>query len=144
MSAWREPWPRRARRWARRNRTAVAAAAAASLAIVVGLVAVLVVQARANEALTLANARERQANVELAAAKDREAARFNLATDAIGVFHGRISSDFLLQQAEFVPLRDALLKEATDFYRKLEAELGGQSDRRSLRRWAWPTCRWVN
>ncbi len=133
VSAWREPWPRRARRWMRRNRTAVAVASVASLAIVVGLVVVLVVQARANEVLTLANAREKLANVELAAAKDREAARFNLAMDAIGVFHGRISSDFLLKQAEFVPLRDALLNEATDFYRKLEAELGGQSDRRSLR-----------
>ena len=32
VSAWREPWGRRARRWARRNRTAVAAAVVALVA----------------------------------------------------------------------------------------------------------------
>ena len=133
VSAYREPWTQTLTRWLSRHRTGVTAAGAALLVSLVGTAAVLVVQTRANDALKLANAREKQANVELAAAKDREAARFNLAMDAIGVFHGRISSDFLLKQAEFVPLRNALLREATDFYRKLEAELGGQSDRRSLR-----------
>ncbi len=46
VSAWREPLSRCARRWARRNRTAVATAAVV-LAVVVGLSAVLVVQTRA-------------------------------------------------------------------------------------------------
>ena len=57
VTAWREPFSRRARRWARRNRTAATAAAAAVLMAVVGLVAVLAVQTRANVALTLANRR---------------------------------------------------------------------------------------
>ena len=47
VSAWREPLSRRARRWARRNRTAVTAAAVALLAGVVGLSAVLAVQTQA-------------------------------------------------------------------------------------------------
>ena len=47
VSAWREPLSRRARRWARRNRTAVAAAAVALIAGMVGLTAILVVQTRA-------------------------------------------------------------------------------------------------
>ncbi len=55
VMAWREPISRRARRWARRNRTAVAAAAAALAACVVGLGAVAGVQARANGQLLLAN-----------------------------------------------------------------------------------------
>jgi tetratricopeptide (TPR) repeat protein len=48
VTAWREPVTRRARRWARRNRTAVAAAAVALAAVVVGLGAVAGVNARAN------------------------------------------------------------------------------------------------
>ena len=51
VSAWREPFSRRVRRWARRNRTAVAAALVALVAGVVGLGAVAGVQARANHAL---------------------------------------------------------------------------------------------
>jgi serine/threonine protein kinase len=56
VSAWREPASRRARRWARRNRTAVTAAAIAALAGLVGLAAVAAVQARSNALLTKANA----------------------------------------------------------------------------------------
>jgi hypothetical protein len=55
VTAWREPISGRARRWARRNRTAVAAAAVALTACVVGLGAVAGVQARANGRLRLAN-----------------------------------------------------------------------------------------
>jgi tetratricopeptide (TPR) repeat protein/tRNA A-37 threonylcarbamoyl transferase component Bud32 len=58
VSAWREPFTRRARRWARRNRTAVAAAVVAG---VVGLGAVAGVQAWANNALRKANDATQQA-----------------------------------------------------------------------------------
>jgi serine/threonine protein kinase/tetratricopeptide (TPR) repeat protein len=55
VTAWREPPSRRARRWARRNRTAVAAVIVALVAGVVGLAAVAGVQARANGELRKAN-----------------------------------------------------------------------------------------
>jgi tetratricopeptide (TPR) repeat protein len=55
VSACCESWARRARRWARRNRTAVAAALVALVAGVVGLGAVAGVQAWANNALRNAN-----------------------------------------------------------------------------------------
>jgi serine/threonine protein kinase/tetratricopeptide (TPR) repeat protein len=48
VTAWREPVTRRARRWARRNRTAMTAVAVALVAGVVGLGAVAGVGARAN------------------------------------------------------------------------------------------------
>ena len=48
VDAWREPLTRRARRWARRNRTAVSVAAASVLMAVVGLTAVIAVQNQAN------------------------------------------------------------------------------------------------
>ncbi len=50
VTAWREPWARRARRWARRNRTAVTAAGAAVLVALVGTAALLAVQTWANAA----------------------------------------------------------------------------------------------
>ncbi len=55
VTAWREPVSRRARRWARRNRSLVTGAAMAVLAGVVGLAAVLAVQTRSNRALKVAN-----------------------------------------------------------------------------------------
>ncbi|HKI21128.1 MAG TPA: tetratricopeptide repeat protein, partial [Isosphaeraceae bacterium] len=69
VSAWREPLSRRARRWARRNRTTVAAAFVALAAGVVGLGAVAGVQ-------TQANARLQQAKDATAAAlEDTRAAK---------------------------------------------------------------------
>ena len=62
VTAWREPLARRARRWARRNRTAVTAAAVALVAGVVGLSAVLAVQTRAKADLAASLTRETTPN----------------------------------------------------------------------------------
>jgi eukaryotic-like serine/threonine-protein kinase len=97
VTAWREPHARRARRWARRNRTAVTAAAVAVLVALAGMTSVLTVQARANaglklsnDALLSANEQVRIANTDLLAANERERARFNLAIDAVGLFTGEV------------------------------------------------------
>ena len=116
ITAWSEPLAGRARRWARRNRTAVTTAAAVVLVALAGTAVVLAVQTRANAALmranaalTAANAREARANADLAAANDREQARFALAMDAIGLFHGEVSEDLLLKQKPFESLRQEAL-----------------------------------
>ena len=119
VTAWREPWTRRARRWARRNRTAVAAAAVALVAGVVGLSAVAAVQTRANADLRAANQRVEQ--------------RYNLAVEAIKTFHTGVSEDFLLKEDKFKDLRDRLLKSASDFYGMLGALLGKETDVASRR-----------
>jgi serine/threonine-protein kinase len=135
VGAWREPLARRARRWARRNRTAVTAAAVAVLVALAGMASVLTVQARANaglkqsnDALVDANARVKTANSELVAANERERARFNLAMDAVRLFHGDVSEDLLLKERPFAELRTKLLRGAAGFYGKLEALLKGQTD----------------
>jgi tetratricopeptide (TPR) repeat protein/tRNA A-37 threonylcarbamoyl transferase component Bud32 len=69
VTAWREPLSRRARRWARRNRTAVAAVLVALVTGVIGLGAIAGVQARANTALLRANNVTNQALTETRAAK---------------------------------------------------------------------------
>ena len=90
VTAWREPFAWRARRWARRNGTIVTAAAAAVLVALVGLASALSVQAKANLVLTCKNAeliqairRESEANVALVAANAKAQARFDLEVEAI-------------------------------------------------------------
>ena len=107
VSAWREPLSRRARRWAKRNRTAVTAAAVALVAGVVGLSAVLVVQTQAKADIAAALGRETRANDALAAANDELSrsraavqARYDLAVDAIKTFHTGVSEDFLLKEEQ--------------------------------------------
>jgi serine/threonine-protein kinase len=135
VTAWQEPLARRARRWARRNRTAVTAAAVAVLVALGGMATVLAVQSRANSELKLsngaladANAKVRQANADLVAANERERERFNVAMDAVKLFHGQVSKDLLLKEKPFEGLRTNLLRGAAAFYGKLEALLKGQTD----------------
>jgi tetratricopeptide (TPR) repeat protein/tRNA A-37 threonylcarbamoyl transferase component Bud32 len=64
VSAWREPVSVRARRWARRHRTAMAAAVVALLASLIGLGTVAGVQARANVRLERANEATKRALAE--------------------------------------------------------------------------------
>ena len=126
VTAWREPLARRARRWARRNRTAVTAAAVALVAGVVGLSAVLAVQTQAKAALA-------ETNAELTRSQAAVQARYDLAVEAIKTFHTGVSEDFLLKQEQFKNVRDRLLKSASDFYGKLGALLGKESDLASRR-----------
>ena len=140
VSAYREPFARLARRWAKRNRTAVIGAAVALVAGVVGLSAVLVVQTQAKADIARSLANEMRANTALAAANSEltrsQAAvqdRYNLAVDAIKAFHTGVSEDFLLKQDQFKELRDRLLKSAADFYGKLGALLGHETDMASRR-----------
>jgi eukaryotic-like serine/threonine-protein kinase len=140
VSVWREPLSRRARRWANRNRTAVASAAVALVAGVVGLSSVLAVQTSAKAEVTRALARETDANQALATANDAlerskasVQARYDLAVEAIKTFHTGVSEDFLLKQDQFKELRDRLLRSARDFYGKLSALLGKETDAASRR-----------
>ncbi len=121
VSAWAEPWTRKLSRWLTRHRTGVTGAAAAVLAGVVGLLAVLAVQAQANLALA-------DKNTALTAANAQIEARYNLAVDAIKTFHTGVSEDFLLKEEKFKELRDRLLKSAADFYGRLGALLGKETD----------------
>jgi len=133
VTAWREPFFRRARRWARRNRTAVTAATVAMLAVILGLGAVAGVQARANGELRSLNGRLTRANAELAAEKARVQERFDLAMEVIQTLHTGVSEDFLLKEVQFKGLHDRLLKSAADFYARLAAILKDRADRDSRR-----------
>jgi serine/threonine-protein kinase len=138
VSAWHEPWTRTVMRWLTRHRVGVTSAGAALLVALAGTAAVLGVQTRANallratnSELAVANMKVTRANSDLAAANERERARFTLAQEAIRTFHTGVSEDILLKQEEFKALRTKLLREAREFYRKLEGLLQGHQDRDS-------------
>ncbi len=84
--------------------------------------------------------REAKANAELASmnadlTRSRAAvqARYDLAVEAIKTFHTGVSEDFLLKEEKFKALRDRLLRSAADFYGKLGALLGKETNIASRR-----------
>ncbi|HEX3151671.1 MAG TPA: protein kinase [Gemmataceae bacterium] len=104
VSAWREPWIVRARRWARRHRTGVTTAAA--ILIVAGISLAI-----ATVLLTAANKRERAAKLEAQA-------NYKLARQAVDKYHTEVSEDVLLHEPGMEPLRRKLLESAREFYTK--------------------------
>ena len=130
----------RLRKFVRKHRGAVIAACLVPLALLGGLAAVAAVQTVANARLTASLVRETNANTALNEAngqltKSRTAvqARYDLAVDAIKTFHTGVSEDFLLKEEKFKELRNRLLKSASDFYGKLGALLGKETDLASRR-----------
>ena len=130
----------RTKKFVRRHRNGVLAASLVLLSLLGGLAAVAAVQTAANARLAVSLARETHANTALNEAngqltKSRAAveARYRLAMDAIKTFHTGVSEDFLLKEEKFHELRDRLLKSASDFYGKLGALLGKETDIASRR-----------
>ena len=82
---------------------------------------------------TNANAALNEANGQLSKSRAAVQARYDLAMDAIKTFHTGVSEDFLLKEEKFKDLRDRLLKSASDFYGKLGALLGKETDLASRR-----------
>ena len=97
-------------------------------------------QTQAKAEIARALGRETRANTALAAANEELSrsraavqARYELAVEAIKTFHTGVSEDFLLKEEKFKELRDRLLKSASDFYGKLSALLGKETDLASRR-----------
>jgi eukaryotic-like serine/threonine-protein kinase len=133
----------RLHKFVRRHRGKVIAASLVLLALLAGMAGTtwgLIREARANTALaakndelSLANGRVMKANADLSAANAKIEARYNLAVEAIKTFHTGVSEDFLLKEEKFKELRDRLLKSAADFYGKLGALLGQDTNIASRR-----------
>ena len=130
----------RLQKFVSRHKGKVIAASLVLLSLLGGLGAVAAVQTVANARLAASLARETQANTALNAAnaeltRSRAAvqARYKLATEAIKTFHTGVSEDFLLKEEKFKDLRNRLLRAASEFYGKLGALLGKETDLASRR-----------
>jgi serine/threonine protein kinase/tetratricopeptide (TPR) repeat protein len=115
VSAWREPWQVKVRRWMGRHRPLVAAAAAALLVATVSLAIGMLLLTRANDELRAANQREHEA---------RELAQHNyqLARQAVDRYHTEVSESVLLNEPGLEPLRKQLLEAAREFYDRFVQE----------------------
>ncbi len=123
-------------KFVRRHKAQVIAAGLVFLALLAGIVGTtwgLVREANANRRLAESLDREQKANADLSAANAKVQARYDLAVDAIKTFHTGVSEDFLLKEVKFKGLRNRLLKSASDFYGKLGALLGNETDFSSRR-----------
>jgi serine/threonine-protein kinase len=125
VSGWREPFARRARRWARRHRASVQAAALALvvIAVLATTAAIVVDQARRREEaartqLARALASERAAKAE---AQDN----LGLARRAVDDYFTKVSENALLKRQDAAEVRDLrslrkeLLEVALDYYNRL-------------------------
>jgi serine/threonine protein kinase len=124
VSAWPEPLVRRAKRWARRHRTAVVASIAMVLTAFAGVSAIAIVQARANAGLRSMNER---LDEQRRRAEDRE----DQAIEAVRKFRDAIINDPALRNGpELEELRKRLLKEPLTFFRSLRDRLQLDRDTR--------------
>jgi serine/threonine-protein kinase len=138
VTAWREsPWCK-ARRWGRRNRTAVTAAAVAVLMATAGLATILAMQTRANHTLrkvndqlraasereSLANASLRAANGEVVRQSQLARRNFLKARQAVDDSFTRISENALLKSPlpGLQPLRKELLESTLRYYQDFVGE----------------------
>ncbi len=131
----------RFQKFMRRNTGGVIAAGLILAALMVGVIGtgLGLLRARRAEANAVEKANEAdlarleavKANQALQESIQRETDRFDLARQAIEVYHGEISKDLLLKESKFQSLRTRLLEGAADFYDQLEALLIEQSDAKS-------------
>ena len=123
-------------KFVRRHKGQVIAAGLVLLALLAGIAGTtwgLIREARAKTRLAESLDREKKANADLSAANAKVQARYDLAVDAVKTFHTGVSEDFLLKEEKFKDLRNRLLKSASDFYGKLSALLGKETDFASRR-----------
>jgi serine/threonine-protein kinase len=116
VSAWREPWAVRARRWMRRRRTAVTAAGVLLVATVIGLTVGTIMLGRAEERTR----RQRDAAREQRRLADQN---FRLARRAVDEYFVQVSENTLLDTPVpgMQPLRKELLQTALRYYREFQA-----------------------
>jgi serine/threonine protein kinase/tetratricopeptide (TPR) repeat protein len=137
----------RLRKFVRKHRAAVIAATLVVVSLLGGLGAVAAVQTAANASLAESLRRETEAknnlnianndlniaNSDLTRSRAAVQERYDLAAEAIKTFHTGVSQDFLLKEDKFKHLRNTLLTSASDFYGKLGALLGKETDFASRR-----------
>ncbi|HEV8072203.1 MAG TPA: serine/threonine-protein kinase [Planctomycetaceae bacterium] len=123
----------RIKKFARRHRGQVVGGSVIFLALAGALAAVVAVQSAANDRLSASLDRETRTNDELNRSRAAVQARYDLALDAIKAIHTGDSEELLLKEERFKELRDRRLKSAADFYGKLSALLGQETDAASRR-----------
>ena len=131
VTAWSEPWSRRAARWLARRRTLVVATALGMLLVIVGLAAFSFIQSRnrqalaeqaqrLDDALTKSRAAQTLAEQQQTRAETEE----NSALQAVRRFHRVVADNLELRNAgSLAPLRQELLGESLAYHQQLRERL---------------------
>jgi tetratricopeptide (TPR) repeat protein len=124
VSAWREPFLDRCRRWLARRRTLVLGLRFASALTLILATVVVGSVLWSNRKLSAKNVELRTANQRVEEARSQAERRLDLAEMAIGEFHQAVTENLdVKNMAELKPLRNALLEAPLRFYRQLRLEL---------------------
>jgi len=111
VSAYREPWRMRARRFVRRHRAAVLGGVATLVVAAVSLAVATALLSAKNEELTQANARAQ-------AAREQAQQNFELATQAVADYLTGVADNDRLREQDLDKLRAELLRSAAAFYQR--------------------------
>jgi tetratricopeptide (TPR) repeat protein len=130
VSADREPWRDRVRRWVKRHRPAVAAAAALLVAAVVGLAVTTVIVGRQQAETAAAKRRVEEQ-------RDRADQNLDLARQAVDTAVNRVSANPRLRAGDFHELRAELLTSLIPFYEKLAQQAGDDPTAEAQRGFAY-------
>jgi tetratricopeptide (TPR) repeat protein len=124
VSAWREPWPVRARRWLARRRTLVWGLRAASFLTMLAIGAAVGLVIWSNRELTAKNQQLLEANRQKEQARDRAERRLSLAQEAIQEFQQAVADNLdVKNRPDLKPLRTTLLHAPLKFYVDIRHQL---------------------
>jgi serine/threonine-protein kinase len=124
VTAWREPWLMRARRWIGRNRSLMGAVAIAAPVAIVSLSTIVAHERLTNGQLAANNRELAAANMAAINSRTRAEAREDMALRAIDQYRKVVETNpDLLTRADLKPLRQRLLDAPLDFYRQFKQAL---------------------
>ena len=133
----------RLRKLASKHRTGLITVSLLMLTLVAGIVGTTMgwIEARTQKGIAdeqRKKAEERLTEIQrvnglVTAANVQVETRFRLAMEAIKTFHTGVARDVLLKNDNLKPVRDRLLNNAAEFYKRLEGVLANQADRKSRR-----------
>jgi serine/threonine-protein kinase len=124
VTAWREPWTVRARRWIGRNRSLVGGVAIAAPVAIVSLSMIVAHERLTNGQLAANNRELAAANLAAIRSRTRAEERENMALKAIDNYRNVVESNpDLLTRSDLKPLRQRLLDAPLGFYRQFKDAL---------------------
>jgi eukaryotic-like serine/threonine-protein kinase len=124
VTAWREPWTVRGRRWLVRHRSLVGAVAIAAPVAIVSLSTIVAHERLSNKHLAANNRELAVANQAAIRSRERAEERENMALKAIDNYRNVVESNpDLLTRSDLKPLRQRLLDAPLGFYRLFKEAL---------------------
>ena len=124
VTAWREPWSVRARRWMGRNRSLVGAVAIAAPVAIISLSTIVAHERLTNGQLAANNRELAAANLAANRSRIRAEEREDMALKAIDNYRDVVESNpDLLTRSDLKPLRQRLLDAPLGFYRQFKEAL---------------------